>query len=361
MKANYILLFLCLIISSYPQADLSINLRISDNATPPNNGSWEITFGLDSTATDGLDTHLGESYVPPDGCCGWGTGLCAAFQLPTNPNSVWKDYRFAELPYSIIKEHRIWYCAHSSSTVITFQCDLPEGVTALLQDLITGNLIHIELADSNEYYITSFIGVGLKLTVNYQTIVPVELVSFTAFPQNNSVNLNWQTAVETNNSGFQIERRKPLDERNDEWKVVGFVSGSGTTTEPQSYEFVDKSISSGKYMYRLKQIDYDGTFMYSNEIEVEVDIAPKEFVLHQNYPNPFNPNTTIEYELPLESYVRIILYNILGEKIKTLFEGEKKAGTYELKFASEQMPSGIYFYSLETNKSRAVKKLTILK
>ncbi len=373
-----IALFFVFIISTfiYSQADLSISLRLSDNATPPNNGSWEIIFGLDSTATDGLDPHLGELYVPPDVCCGWGTGLCAMFRLPNDPNSVWKDYRYGIMPYSTTKEHRIWYCAHSTATVLTIQCSLPPGVTGLLQDPLTGNLIHIEMSDSNEYYITNYIGAFfLRLIVDYQTITPVELTSFTASVSENSVNLNWQTATESNNSGFSIERLKDSKiERINEWENIGFVEGQGTTTEPQSYTFTDNDIVSGKVKYRLKQIDFDGTFAYSNEIDVDVNLTPKEFVLHQNYPNPFNPTTKIKFTIPVvetrhassQHAVSLKVYDILGNEVATLVNENKPAGTYEVEFNShsdegQNLTSGIYFYRVKVGRFIQTKKMILMK
>ena len=194
-------------------------------------------------------------------------------------------------------------------------------------------------------------------------IVPVELTSFTANIINDKVELNWQTATETNNLGFQIERCEKLDARGEKWENSGFVNGNGTTTEPKLYSFVDNLTLNHNHTlyYRLKQMDYDGSYEYSNEIEVSLNTTLKEFVLEQNYPNPFNSTTIIKYQIPIEGRVRINLFNILGEKILTLFEGEREKGTYSLSFSSNELPSGNYFYSLECNSSRVVKKLTILK
>jgi hypothetical protein len=195
-----------------------------------------------------------------------------------------------------------------------------------------------------------------------QVIIPVELTSFSASIISNKIELNWKTATETNNQGFQIERQEAQDERGEEWNSVGFVNGNGTTTESNSYSFVDNLTLDHNHTlyYRLKQIDFDGTFEYSNTIEVNFEL-PKKFTLGQNYPNPFNSTTIINYEIPQVGRVRISLYNILGEKILTLFEGERSAGTYTINFSSDEVPSGIYFYCLETNSPRDVKKLTILK
>ena len=116
----------------------------------------------------------------------------------------------------------------------------------------------------------------------------------------NNVTLNWMTATETNNMGFQIERRtihNPVFSSNEEWNIIGFINGKGTTTETQTYSFHDENLAAGNYQYRLKQIDFDGSYCYSNVVEVEIS-SPNKFILEQNYPNPFNPSTTIKYTIP---------------------------------------------------------------
>ncbi|MEJ2104004.1 MAG: hypothetical protein P8X47_05440, partial [Ignavibacteriaceae bacterium] len=309
-----------------------IDFLMYDNATPPYNGSWEFTVGLDSTATDGIDEHLGEFAVPPDVCCGWGGPiLCGWFVLPVGVNVTWIDYRFGELPYTGVKEHIIEYCSDTSSTVVTIQCSLPSGVTATLDDLLGGIFIHIVMADSNEYHIYDpYIGRawGLKLTVTYNNVVPVELKTFNGTFLNPSIGLNWSTATETNNLGFEIERSSSMTTPGHGWEKIGFVPGFGTTTEPKSYSFIDEDVTTGTYKYRLKQIDFDGGFEYSNEIEVAVDFAPTEFVLYQNYPNPFNPKTTIKFEIPGQArndnvLLKLKVYDVLGNEVATLVNEEK--------------------------------------
>ena len=166
-------------------------------------------------------------------------------------------------------------------------------------------------------------------------------------PNENAVQLNWTTATETNNSGFEIQRTSPLPspyqaeggKAGRGWETIGFVPGFGTTTEPKSYSFVDENVSTGIYKYRLKQIDFDGSFEYSNEIEIEVDFTPKDFVLYQNYPNPFNPATTIKFEIPnVETTRRVVfttlkVYDVLGNEVATLVNEEKQHGVYEVEFS----------------------------
>ncbi|MBZ0177953.1 MAG: T9SS type A sorting domain-containing protein [Melioribacteraceae bacterium] len=191
--------------------------------------------------------------------------------------------------------------------------------------------------------------------------LPVELVTFTTHVEGNDVTLNWATKTETNNSGFEIERifleYKYTD---NQWETLDFVDGKGTIIGPNTYSFFDKNLQSGKYKYRLKQIDFDGSFEYSKEIEVEIN-APTQFVLEQNYPNPFNPSTTISYQLPERGKVSLIVYDILGKEIVSLVNEYKTAGNYDVKFNTSTLPSGVYIYSLRLHDYSSVKKMTVIK
>jgi subtilisin family serine protease len=175
------------------------------------------------------------------------------------------------------------------------------------------------------------------------SMIPVELSSFSAAANENSVTLNWSTVTETNNSGFSVERKTPLDER---WIEVGFVPGFGSTTERKSYSFTDANLSMASYSYRLKQIDFDGTVEYSNEVFAEVG-APKNFALMQNFPNPFNPSTTIEFSIPQASNVSIQVYNIIGELVGSLVNQTLEAGYHRFNFDAGSLPSGTYVYQLK--------------
>jgi hypothetical protein len=144
------------------------------------------------------------------------------------------------------------------------------------------------------------------------------------------------------------------------------MPGFGTTTETKTYSFVDENVNTGTYKYRLKQIDFDGSFTYSNEIEVVVDFTPKEFVLYQNYPNPFNPKTVISYQLPVTGNVTLKVYDILGNEVATLVNEEKQPGIYEFEFNShsdkgQNLSSGIYFYQLRAGNFTQVKKMILLR
>ncbi|WP_290661571.1 T9SS type A sorting domain-containing protein [Ignavibacterium sp.] len=171
--------------------------------------------------------------------------------------------------------------------------------------------------------------------------IPVELTSFVASVSGNNVNLNWSTATETNNQGFEIQRSN-----GGEYQVVGYVAGHGTTVEPQSYSFIDQNVGTGKYQYRLKQIDYDGKFEYSSVVEVEI-VGPKEFSLAQNYPNPFNPSTTIDFTLEVDSRVTLKIFDVLGQEVMTLINGNYTSGSHKVNFDASGLNSGVYVYRID--------------
>ncbi|MFQ3597369.1 MAG: T9SS type A sorting domain-containing protein [Chloroherpetonaceae bacterium] len=173
--------------------------------------------------------------------------------------------------------------------------------------------------------------------------LPVELVSFIGGQHREGVMLQWSTASELNNSGFEVERKS----EGATWNTLGFVRGNGTTNEAKSYSFLDRT-ASGKVQYRLKQIDFDGQFEYSPIIEVDAGL-PKQFTLSQNYPNPFNPTTVISYQLPTASTVSLKIYDVLGKEVATLVNGRQDAGTYNFNFNASTLASGIYFYRLQAS------------
>ncbi len=190
-------------------------------------------------------------------------------------------------------------------------------------------------------------------------VLPVELTEFTGRKTENGVELVWKTATELNNSGFEVERRSKNQGASAEWQVLGFVRGRGTTSEAQSYSFLDRT-ATGKVQYRLKQIDFDGRFEYSNIIEVDAG-APKQFALEQNYPNPFNPTTVISYQLPVASEVSLKVYDVLGKEVATLVSERQEAGTYHFNFNASSLSSGVYFYRLKAGNFVATKKMLLLK
>lgn len=215
-------------------------------------------------------------------------------------------------------------------------------------------------ADGNRIGITGYppgIGVPRALLLIIDLTIPVELISFTAKAEANEVLLNWSTASETNNSGFEIQRKHDSKD----WDVIAFVSGRGTTLEQFNYSYNDQVKSSGIYSYRLKQIDFDGSYKYSEEITIEVDILT-DYYLSQNYPNPFNPSTTIEFSLPEDlSNVKLSIYNSLGEKVAELVNTTLTAGHYQYQWNAGNFATGMYIYELRTDKFVSVKKMLLVK
>jgi hypothetical protein len=186
--------------------------------------------------------------------------------------------------------------------------------------------------------------------------IPVELTAFTAVVLNDDVELNWNTATETNNMGFEVERGNI----NSEYEKIGYVAGFGTTTDPKAYTYTDTDVSVGAYTYRLKQIDFDGSYEYSPEVNVEV-APPIEYSLEQNYPNPFNPSTVIKYSIPQDGIVTLEVFNLLGEKVATLVNGVQQAGRYEVNFDASKLASGVYVYTISAGSFNLVKKMLLMK
>ncbi len=188
--------------------------------------------------------------------------------------------------------------------------------------------------------------------------LPVELTSFTALVSGKSINLNWKTATEVNNFGFSIERRT----NSEEWINLGFVNGAGNSNSPKEYTYVDETVTSGNYIYRLKQIDNDGQFKYSNEIEIAVNNIAESFKLEQNFPNPFNPTTSIKFGFNEDTEVNLVVFDQIGNQVASLFKGKADAGRiYNAEFNAAGLASGIYFYKLETPRRSEIRKMLLMK
>ncbi|HEX9739124.1 MAG TPA: DUF1028 domain-containing protein [Ignavibacteriaceae bacterium] len=198
-----------------------------------------------------------------------------------------------------------------------------------------------------------------SLQVLYNMWVPVELISLSASVNSGKVILRWSTASELNNMGFEIERST---NKND-WRLIGFKEGNGTTTETQSYSFADDLSGTGSPIlyYRLKQLDFDGSFEYFPQSGIEVNIDPAAFSLSQNYPNPFNSSSVIKYSIPHLSGVSIKIFSTLGEELVTLVNGVKPAGVYEINWNAGSLPGGVYFYRLQAGSFVQTRKMILLK
>ncbi|HEX9251797.1 MAG TPA: T9SS type A sorting domain-containing protein [Ignavibacteriaceae bacterium] len=200
-------------------------------------------------------------------------------------------------------------------------------------------------------------GVSGRFITPYDlAIIPVELTSFVGSSSNGRVELSWTTATELNNSGFEIQRSS--DGYN--YIKIGFVPGNGTTSEPKAYNFIDNNSGIGKQFYRLRQIDFDGTFNYSGIVEVDV-AAPIKYLLEQNYPNPFNPSTMISYSIPQNSFVTLKVYDIIGNEVATLVNQTQSAGKYDIRFDASNLSNGVYLYTIKTDNFSSTKKMILMK
>ncbi len=213
-----------------------------------------------------------------------------------------------------------------------------------------------DIADSNKATVMSF----------GTSPLPVELTTFNAVINEKlrHIELNWQTATEVNNYGFEVERFVQNEDDN-KWKKIAFIKGHGNSNSSKSYNYSDNTVSSGKFQYRLKQIDFDGKYSYSNIVEIDIGL-PTEFSLKQNYPNPFNPSTVIEYSIPsngMEQSNKVMLkvYDILGKEVATLINKKQSAGNYKIKFNANNLSNGVYFYQLTSGNYTATKKLMLMK
>jgi hypothetical protein len=213
--------------------------------------------------------------------------------------------------------------------------------------------------------------------VENATPVPVELVSFTAEKMSDDILLKWQTATEINNYGFEIERCNDFSELNfedpqpqsNDWQSIAFVQGNGNSNSPKFYEYTDELAPTGNLKYRLKQIDTDGNFEYYSTIvevpngitSVDENIIPTKYMLSQNFPNPFNPSTTIKFQIARAGFIKIIIYDIMGEIVEIITDSFYEAGEYSINWDPNNLSSGIYFYSLVSTEFTVSKKMLFLK
>jgi hypothetical protein len=214
--------------------------------------------------------------------------------------------------------------------------------------------------------------------ISVSSALPVELTSFTAAVVNSGIELRWNTATEVNNHGFEVERKNVSrfmsqvsggnsstlkhETSNSEWTRIAFVDGAGNSNSTHEYSYTDRSLSAGTYAFRLKQIDRDGKFTYSPEVEVTVASAPAKFELAQNYPNPFNPSTTIGFTLQVSGSTTLKIYDAIGREVATLVNENLEAGVYHQRmFDASNLASGIYFARLSSSGHSLVRKMQLMK
>jgi len=317
----------------------------SVNIHPTDENIALITFSGFGTSKVYKTTNMGSSWINIHG------------NLPDSPvNDVFIYTYDSQNPntYFVATDIGVFLTQDNGTSWVELQNGLPNTV-----------IVHLDYSPSNQMLRAGTHGRGVYEAF-IDLIIPVELTSFTASINKKIVTLNWATATETNNLGFEVERKL----KNQEWITIGFIEGNGTTTEQQNYSFDDDfSIFpyEGKVLYRLKQVDLDGKFEHSEQVAVDVTFIPEEFYVSQNYPNPFNPSTKIEYSLPVESSVKITIHNSIGETVEVLTSEVQQPGSYEIVWNAEDRSSGIYFYTFEltpfdgSKVHREMKKIVFMK
>jgi hypothetical protein len=209
--------------------------------------------------------------------------------------------------------------------------------------------------DAGVIYVADSSGSKMVVWDYLSNYIPVELSSFTALVIEEYVQLDWITSTEKNNAGFEVQKFSGST-----WEKIGFIAGKGTTTERNIYSFTEKYQKSGSFSYRLKQIDFDGTFAYSEEVQVDLKV-PGEFILLQNYPNPFNPVSKIKYNIAETELVSLKVTDVLGRETAMLVNEQQEPGFYEVEFNAASYSSGVYFYTLKAGKFSETKKMILMK
>lgn len=217
-------------------------------------------------------------------------------------------------------------------------------------DTINRSFYASNISDFNEY------SIGMT-----DETMPVKLESFVCLVSSNNVKLNWHTSEEINNSGFDVERS---DNNGNLYTKISFIKGNGNSTG-NHYSYTDNKIQTGDYKYRLKQIDYNGNFEYYYLSSLVKVLSPVKFLLKQNYPNPSNPTSKIDYEIPLNAYVNIDIYDVSGRLVSKLINQKQNAGYYSVQFNGANLSSGVYYYKIfaKSEKEEFIKtqKLLLIK
>lgn len=343
-----------------------VNYTLAGGKTIVEGGEVGYIYRKSGTTTD-LDPNFRRNVLNDSAWVSDVAGQNIFFKMPSHP--IYKDPFILTAPITVtgtgfgprdavtiginkpgVKKVGTWTTLQDSASIIVYYKD---NDTAQPRNIFLTFAVG-SIADQNT---AKQLIENAAWILSPENIVPVELVSLNASVTNNNVTLNWITASELNNSGFSVERRVAGDLM---YQSVGFVQGRGTTTEMSSYAFTDMNLRDGSYIYRLKQVDFDGSFEYSSEVYVDIT-APSVYALEQNYPNPFNPSTLIKYSLSQEGMVNLVVYNLLGEKVAILVNEVQKAGRHEIIFDASQLASGIYFYRIEASSFSSVRKMLLMK
>ena len=216
----------------------------------------------------------------------------------------------------------------------------------------------VEMQDANDLTAANATSTGFPISNSSNSALPVQVTAFSASVENHSVKLVWTTATEVNSYGFEVEKREMTSVN---WMPVGFVSGAGSSSAPHEYSFVETRVSPGRYAYRLRQIDNNGSSGYSGEMEVTTTALPDQCTLEQNYPNPFNPSTEISYQLPVDGYLKLRIFDVLGNEIAILVDRQESAGMHRVMWNALGTSSGIYFLRMDSEGFVVTRKMVLMR
>jgi hypothetical protein len=313
-----------------------------DYAENPDGFGHEVTLTLNIRDDSGVIIQTEQVVVPASYEGGWITWSNINMNVAANTTLIFSAYLVGAYD---LNQYTTGNKSDANAGYLEGERYVKVGISDADMDLWAGWNVHPW--DSNFW---------LQGTLQ---IIPVELTLFKADVVESSVVLEWTTATETNNRGFEVQRNIKGN-----WETLDFIHGKGNSVEITQYAYQDdfnKVNYSGDIDYRLKQIDFDGTFIYSDVVVVEVDFSPTEYSLSQNYPNPFNPSTKIKYAIRERSFVELKIYDILGSEVNVIVNKEQSAGSYEVEFSATSLPSGLYFYKLQAGDFVETKKMVLLK
>jgi len=352
-KAPYLLLMLIpLVLFS---AEIDIPLIVKNDI-----GQQKILhFGLDSMATDTIDTLLGESELPPfpPSDVFEARFIGDDIFLPQLGLGTYKDYRPGDSSFVGVSTHELAYQL-GPGTSLTIIWDFPDFVAGMLQDFFEGIVLVDTLMIGADSLSVPNPGVlnKLRMAVFFSKEVPIELTRFDALAVDSGVLLSWQTVSESNNLGFEIQRSEDAVS----YTKAAFIPGAGTSQTVHNYSYLDSIKKNGCFYYRLKQVDSDGSHSFSETVRVVLS-APTFFELEQNFPNPFNASTTIRFSIPRAGRVRLTIYNAQGKYVATLLDRWTAAGSHTFTFDASGFPSGVYLYQVQIDEFTHVKKMLLLR
>ena len=312
--------------------DLGVNWTMLNSGLFSLNDVWDITTSGNNLLARVTGNNPGE----------------AGLFISLNNGNSWNQVTYNGAPLTgkgplSVSGNNIFFGTsyYSTDNGVTWNISSIDGLSGLTVNAIA-------ISDTKVFAGTNGAGVWSRLQSD---VLPVELTSFTVNVKQNSIVLNWKTATELNNHGFEIERAADNNSSAvSVWETIGFVKGFGNSNSTKEYSYTDTKITgNGKFIYRLKQIDVSGNFKYSAEAEIGVNLAPKVYTLENNFPNPFNPSTVIKYSLPYESRVTLTVYNTLGIKVQELVSEVQQPGIHDYKFNAAGLSSGVYLYTIEAS------------